>query len=102
MQQAEVLRSSQSSIQGRNALAGAIVVTSTDPTYKPEGKVRLTYGKNSTYQIAGTYDNAIIDDQLAFRLAADIQKTDGYIEHDLYDKNTNVEDRLMLRAKLLF
>ena len=40
-QQVEVLRGSQSSIQGRNALAGAIVVTSADPTYNPEGKVRL-------------------------------------------------------------
>jgi outer membrane receptor protein involved in Fe transport len=101
-QQAEVLRGSQSSIQGRNALAGAIVLTSADPTYTPEGKIRLTYAENNTYQLAGAYGNAIVKDQLAFRLAADIQKTDGYIKHDLFDKNTNFEDRLMLRAKFLF
>lgn len=101
-QQVEVLRGSQSSIQGRNALAGAIVVTSADPTYTPEGKVKYTYSENNTSQLAAAYGNAIIDDQLAFRLAADMQKTDGFIEHDLFDKNTNFEDRLMLRAKLLF
>ncbi|MBO1255101.1 TonB-dependent receptor [Alteromonas sp. 5E99-2] len=101
-QQVEVLRGSQSSIQGRNALAGAIVVSTADPTYEADGKFRLTAAEDSTYQIAGAYGNAIIDDQLAFRVAADYQKTDGYIDSIFFDKNTDFENRLLLRAKLLF
>lgn len=101
-QQVEVLRGSQSSVQGRNALAGAIVVTTADPTYTPEGKLRASYGENNTYQLAGAYSNAIVDDQLAFRLAADIQESDGFIDHISTDKNTDYEERLLLRGKLLF
>jgi len=81
VQQVEVLRGSQSSVQGRNALAGAIVITTADPTYTPEGKLRLTYGENNSYQVAGAFSNALIDEQLAFRLAADIQESDGFIDH---------------------
>ncbi|MBO1255045.1 TonB-dependent receptor [Alteromonas sp. 5E99-2] len=101
-QQIEVLRGSQSSIQGRNALSGAIVVTTADPTYEQDGKVRITAAENSTYQIAGAYGNAIIDDQLAFRVAADYQKTDGFVETEFFDRNIDFENRLLLRAKLLF
>ena len=102
VEQVEVLRGSQSSVQGRNALAGAIVVTTADPTYSPEGKLRLSYGENSSYQVAGAFSNAIIDEQLAFRLAADIQESDGFIDHIHADKNADYEDRLLLRGKLLF
>lgn len=102
VQQVEVLRGSQSSVQGRNALAGAIVITTADPTYTPEGKLRLTYGENNSYQVAGAFSNALIDEQLAFRLAADIQESDGFIDHIYTDKNGDYEERLLLRGKLLF
>lgn len=102
IQQVEVLRGSQSSIQGRNALAGAVVITSTDPTYEQSGKFRLSYAENNTAQIAGAYGNSIIDNQLAFRIAADYQKTDGFIDTIFFDDNTDKEERLLLRAKLLF
>jgi outer membrane receptor protein involved in Fe transport len=101
-QQIEVLRGSQSSIQGRNALAGAIVVTTTDPTYEQSGKFRLSYAENNTSQIAGAYGNSIIDNQLAFRVAADLQQTDGFIDSVFFDDNTDKEERLLLRAKVLF
>ena len=101
-QQVEVLRGSQSSIQGRNALAGAIVVTTTDPTYEQSGKFRLSYAEHNTTQIAGAYGNSIIDNQLAFRVAADLQQTDGFIDSIFFDDNTDKEERLLLRAKFLF
>ena len=101
-QQVEVLRGSQSSIQGRNALAGAIVVTTTDPTYEESGKFRLSYAENNTSQIAGAYGNSIIDNELAFRVAADVQNTDGFIDSIFFDDNTDKEERLLLRAKVLF
>ena len=100
--QVEVLRGSQSSVQGRNALAGAVVITTADPTYYQEGKFRLTYGSHNTYQVAGAYSAPIVDDQLAFRLAFDIQESDGFIEHVLVDKNADFEERVSLRGKLLF
>jgi outer membrane receptor protein involved in Fe transport len=101
-QQVEVLRGSQSSIQGRNALAGAVVVTTTDPTYEQSGKFRLSYAEYNTSQIAGAYGNSIIDNQLAFRVAADLQQTDGFIDSIFFDDNTDKEERLLLRAKVLF
>ena len=102
VEQVEVLRGSQSSVQGRNALAGAIVISTADPSYTPEGKFRVNYGEDNTYQVAGAFGNAIIDDQLAFRLAVDYQETDGFIEHIYTDKNADFEERYMIRGKLLW
>lgn len=100
--QIEVLRGSQSSVQGRNALAGAVVVTTADPTYYQEGKFRATYGSHNTYQVAGAYSAPIVDEQLAFRVALDVQESDGFIDHVLVDKNADYQERLLFRGKLLF
>ncbi|MEM8661249.1 MAG: TonB-dependent receptor plug domain-containing protein, partial [Pseudomonadota bacterium] len=43
--QLEVYRGPQSTIQGRNALAGTVVITTKDPTYEPELSLRGVYGE---------------------------------------------------------
>ncbi len=102
VQQIEVLRGPQSSVQGRNALAGAIVVTTADPTYYADAKARLTYGSYGTYQLAGAFSAPLIEDQLAFRIAVDQQETDGFIDNTVARKQADFAERTSLRGKVLF
>ncbi|MEO0612457.1 MAG: TonB-dependent receptor [Pseudomonadota bacterium] len=103
--QIEVLRGPQSTVQGRNALAGAIVIVTADPTYDWQVKGRARYGSFNSQQYSGAISGPIIQDQLAFRVSADYQSTDGFIDN--VNPTTGEEldqdflEALTIRSKLL-
>lgn len=99
--QVEVLRGPQSTVQGRNALAGAIVITTKDPTYEWEAAARLRYETFNSQQYAGIVSGPIIEDQLAIRLAVDHQKTDGFVDNAVTGNDQDFSENLLLRGKLL-
>ncbi|MEM8826401.1 MAG: TonB-dependent receptor [Pseudomonadota bacterium] len=99
--QVEVLRGPQSTIQGRNALAGAIVITTNDPAYDWELTGRARYGEFDTQQYAATISGPIVPDQVAFRVTADYQETDGFIDNVLVDRQADDKDNILVRGKLL-
>ena len=99
--QIEVLRGPQSSVQGRNALAGAIVISTNDPTYEPEGRLRVTYGRFNDLQIAGALGGPIIADQVAARIAVDYQEFDGFITHAPTGEQADKRSSILVRGKLL-
>lgn len=99
--QIEVLRGPQSTVQGRNALAGAIVLRTADPTYDWRAKGRIRIAEYDSHQFAGVISGPIIADQLAFRLAADYQSTDGFVDNAVTGENDDATENLLLRAKLL-
>lgn len=71
VERVEVFRSPQSTTQGRNSIAGAIFVTTNEPTYYWEGRARLIHGSLDTWQGSAVISGPIIPDQLAFRLSGD-------------------------------
>ncbi|MEM7663169.1 MAG: TonB-dependent receptor [Pseudomonadota bacterium] len=99
--QVEVLRGPQSTVQGRNALAGAIVVSTADPTYDWEFKARARYAEFNSQQYAGAISGPIIPDQLAFRVAVDYQSSDGFVDSAPLNTDFDFQDALSLRSKLL-
>ena len=74
MQQVEVLRGPQSHVRGQNAVAGAVVMRSKDPTDEWEGALRLGLGNQKTRNIAGVVSGPIVKNNLAFRLSAERQQ----------------------------
>ena len=102
VEQVEVLRGPQSSVQGRNALAGAIVIRTADPTYEFEAKGRTSYATNEFIQVAGAVSGPIVADQLAARLAIDYQDNDGFITNTIVDRSADRRESLLVRGKLLF
>lgn len=101
LEQIEVLRGPQSTQQGRNALAGAVVVRSKDPTFEREAKVRAGFGSRNTYETAFAFNVPLIDDRLALRFSADNYQTDGWIRNStLGTKDFAEEDASTVRAKL--
>ncbi|MEQ3747430.1 MAG: TonB-dependent receptor [Henriciella sp.] len=99
--QVEILRGSQSILQGRNSIAGAVVLTANDPSYDWEGAGRVRLGEFGERQYSAVVSGPIIKDQVAFRLSGDFDQTDGIITNAISGEDDNNQDNLTLRGKLL-
>lgn len=108
--QVEVFRGPQSTLQGRNSLAGAIHIHTQDPTFHWEGASRTTYGWLEGG--AATLDQALmlsgpLSSSLAFRLAAEGSRGEGQVDYPNLRGLENYRDFIHaeswnIRAKLLF
>lgn len=100
--QAEVLKGPQSTSQGRNSLAGAIVLKTKDPEFEPNGKIRLSHGQKNTNEIALMQTGPITED-LAFRLTAQRKSSDNFTRNDsLNEDDFNKQQYSNVRGKLLY
>lgn len=102
MEQVEILRGPQSTVQGRNAMAGAIVLKSKDPTHAPTLAARATLGNQNARGAAFAVGGSALPDALAVRLAVEHEQDDGYIHNETLDKDANARRRLVARGKLLW
>lgn len=80
VQQIEVLKGPQSAIYGRNAEAGAIVITTKRPTDRVEVSGRVSGGSQSTYSGAGVISGPL-GANLGFVLNGDYRRTDGFFRN---------------------
>ncbi|MEM0911354.1 MAG: TonB-dependent receptor [Pseudomonadota bacterium] len=99
--QVEVLRGPQSTIQGRNALAGAIIMSTNDPTYDWEFRGRAQIATAETRKFSFVASGPLIEDQLAFRLAYDYQDYDGNLIEATTGIAQEFQESHTLRGKLL-
>ncbi|KAA9001297.1 TonB-dependent receptor [Affinibrenneria salicis] len=74
VERVEIFRGPQSYIQGRNAIAGAVVITSKDPSFEWEQAVKGAIGNHHSSQTAAMISGPVVEDQLAFRLSVDRQR----------------------------
>ncbi|MEO1600186.1 MAG: TonB-dependent receptor [Pseudomonadota bacterium] len=103
LEQIEVLRGPQSTQQGRNALAGAVIIRSADPTFAADLKTRVDVAERNQFGGAVAFNAPIVDDVLAVRFSAEHIQTDGFVTNptlgiDDYDNR----EQTTLRAKALF
>lgn len=99
--QVEVLRGPQSTVQGRNALSGALVIRTADPEYEFGFKGRILFGNNENTQFSGMVTGPLIEDQLAFRLAADVREIDFGVINQITNARSRFQEATTLRGKLL-
>lgn len=81
IEQIEVLRGPQGTLFGKNTTAGAISITSKEPTFTPEGSAELSYGNYRFLQARASASAPIIDDVLAIRLSGLSTRRDGVIRN---------------------
>ncbi|MGR3808323.1 TonB-dependent receptor [Pasteurella testudinis] len=104
MKQVEIYRGAQSYAQGRNAIAGAVVMTSNDPSHEWEGAAKLNIGNQHTRQTAAMISGPLIADELAFRLSVDQQQRKSFVDLISYEPvgNPRWYKTTTARAKLLW
>lgn len=99
----EIFRGPQSTQQGRNALAGAIVLRTADPEYRTGFLGRVRLGNAAARQVSGVANVPLVEGRAALRVAFDRRESDGFVSaptrgEDDYDGRTAET----LRAKLRF
>jgi iron complex outermembrane receptor protein len=92
----EVLRGPQGTLYGRNALAGAINIVTTDPTFDFGGYGSVGFGNYALIQTQGAI-NLPLSDTLALRFAFGNEQHSGYLTNGADDANVQSE-----RIKLLW
>lgn len=97
----EVLRGAQSTLQGRNALAGAIYLNTNDPTWNWDAQARAIVADQS-YNGSVALGGPLIEDKLAFRVAIDRRRSDGFTYDPVLGEDADIADDWQYRAKLLF
>jgi len=103
MQQIEVYRGPQSTLQGRNAIGGVIAIQTADPTFNWQGRGRALIGEDDLYQVSGAVGGPILQDALAFRVSADYRRENAFIHIPAYEQLPHPERyrSVSLRGKLL-
>jgi iron complex outermembrane receptor protein len=102
LQQVEVLRGPQGTLFGKNTTAGAINITSQEPSFTPQVTAEASFGNYNYRQLRASITAPLIADKLAFRLTGSDTHHSGYLTN-LYDgsKAENYDD-VSVRGQLLF
>ncbi|KFG91845.1 TonB-denpendent receptor precursor [Sphingobium herbicidovorans NBRC 16415] len=99
--QVEVLRGPQGSLYGKNTTAGAINITTNQPTFDFEGRAELSIG-NLNYRQAKAAISGPLSETVAARLAVAATSRRGTIYNVTSQRWINEQDNLGIRGQLLF
>lgn len=101
LERVEVLRGPQSTLFGKNASAGIISIVTAAPKFEWTGGAEVTYGNYNALIVRGDISGPITD-TLAFSLAGNLNKRDGYAYDPGLDLDFNDRNRWGVRGQLLW
>jgi len=104
VQSIEVLRGSQGSRYGANALGGLIYIQSVAPSIERDGRFQVTAGGDDAFSIGAAFGGALAKSENAtFRFSAQKHESNGFRDNTyLGRKDTNGRDELALKTRLRF
>ncbi len=97
--QIEVFRGPEATRFGANAMAGMLSLQTAEPEFGSEGRLQLTLADYNSWQYQLML-NQDLSEQVAVRMVADKQKSDGFIQNNyLNRKDTNGIDETTFHGK---
>jgi len=98
----EVIKGPQGALYGRNAIGGALVINTKDPTDEFEGDFMVGYGTANDFRAEAGLRGPLIEDVLGFKIGLDYQDFDGDIINEGTGNGANFIEQFNLRSALLF
>jgi len=90
LQQIEILKGPQGALYGRNAAAGAIVVTTRPPGDELAGNIKLSLAQDNSWLFAGDIGGPV-NDQLRWSINADYRQSDGFYRNEFLGRSDVVD-----------
>ena len=101
IQQIEVLKGPQGALYGRNAIGGAIIITTLDPADEFEATVKAGYGnENSIRGQLGV--SGPLGDTAGYRATVNYYETDGFLHNVFLNESVDPVESLSARARFVF
>ena len=100
IERVEILRGPQGTLYGKNTIGGAINVISKRPSSEPEGAIDVKVGSYDRVDARLRLSGPIIEDVLAFKLAASTKNADGFGKRPLAGDRAGDENSDALQATL--
>ena len=100
VQQIEVLRGPQGALYGRDAIGGAIIITSKPPTNTYQGEGEASYGNGDDYLAQAAVSGPIVKDKLLFRVTGSYHSFGGLLSDTYLNKNVDYLEQYTVRGQL--
>ena len=103
VEQIEVLRGPQSTLQGRNALGGAVLIKTKDPSWTPEAILDTQFGTDRYRSNAFVVSGPLVPEQVAVRIAGQtMRETKDITYTDPLAAPLGRDELDQVRGKILF
>ena len=101
IEQIEVLKGPQGGLYGRNAIGGAIIINTKQPTDELEGKLKVGVDNGFGWQVRGGLSGPLTDN-LKFRVSGSYVDSDGYLRNAFLNEKADPYRDIAVRGNLLF
>lgn len=99
----DVLRGPQGALYGRNAIGGAILISTKQPTSEPKYGFRVSAAEGNDFTVAASAAGPIKDDTLLYRASLHVQDRDGQLENAYLDnQKVDFKESASFRGRLLY
>jgi iron complex outermembrane receptor protein len=97
----EVLKGPQGSLYGRNAIGGAINITTRAPGEEIEGRASVRVARGNELKVGGSLGGPLVRDRIYFRVAGTYHNTDGLIPNITVGRKVDDFHDRSARARLV-
>jgi len=102
LKQIDVLKGPQGALYGRNAIAGAIVITTREPNNDLEGRVTVGGGNGGQQKAQIGVSGPLVKDKLFASVSASLKSRDGFLENIFLNKKVDYYRNAIVRGRLIF
>ena len=100
--QIEVIKGAQGLFYGKNAIGGAVIITTKQPKNGFDGKIKTGYGNGNTLKIETNLSGSIVDNKSYYRFGISSSSSDGFIKNTTLNKNVDFRSNLGLKGMFKF